>query len=106
MSHASEDELTVMDAAALVKRSPETVRRWVWSGRLKARKSGKRLMVLRSDLEVVAGPTGATSLSRREWAKLAEKALRSETGPYRSAADLVIEDRRRRAEEVAGHRGG
>ncbi len=40
----AEDLLDVRRAAALAGRHPETVRRWVWSGRLAARRQGNRLL--------------------------------------------------------------
>jgi excisionase family DNA binding protein len=99
---ADDNELDVKTAARISGRTAETIRRWVWSGRLPARKSGNRLMVKRADVEHLAGDTGGT-LSLAEWLLLAEQELRRHKGPYRSAADLVVEDRRRRLDEVLGH---
>lgn len=91
-------ELHVREAARLAGRSPETVRRWIWSGRLSARKQGNRLLVARGDLEaLVSGPTPPTL---REWLDRMETKMRRQTA--RSAgppgANLVIEDRRWRSE--------
>ncbi len=99
MAQPAQDELTILHAAALVHRSPETVRRWVWAGRLKARKSGKRLLVPRLDLEALAG-VGQRNMSLREWGKLAEEVLRRPKRGGRSAADLVLADRRERSGEL------
>ncbi|HSP10183.1 MAG TPA: helix-turn-helix domain-containing protein [Candidatus Dormibacteraeota bacterium] len=99
---ADDSELDVKTAARISGRTAETIRRWVWSGRLPARKSGNRLLVKRADVEHIAG--GSQTLSLGEWLAMAEHELRRHRGPYRSAADLVIEERRRRADEVAGHR--
>jgi hypothetical protein len=98
------DDLDVKAAARLAGRTTETIRRWVWSGRLSARKRGSRLVVSRGDLEALAG-VGKEPLSLREWAAMAESAMRTRRGRGASAADLVIEERRRRLEGVAGHRG-
>jgi hypothetical protein len=94
------DELDVKGAAQVAGRTAETIRRWVWSGRLAARKRGNRLMVARGDVEALAGAGGGPALSLSEWAKLAEAALRGRHGPYESATDLVIEERQRRLEGV------
>jgi hypothetical protein len=99
------DELDIKAAARVAGRTAETIRRWVWSGRLSARKRGNRLVVARGDVEALAGGGERLQLSLAEWAKLAKAALRGRRGPYKSAADLVIEERRRRLEEVGGHRG-
>jgi len=99
------DEVDVKTAAQVAGRTAETIRRWVWSGRLSARKRGNRLVVARRDVEALAGGGERRPLSLVEWTRLAEAAMRSRRGPHASAADLVIEERRRRLEEVDGHRG-
>ncbi|HVS04633.1 MAG TPA: helix-turn-helix domain-containing protein [Candidatus Dormibacteraeota bacterium] len=81
----------------LTGRSTETVRRWVWAGKLRARKSGKRLLVLRGDLEALAG-SDRKILSLREWQAIAKRALRRPT-VGRSASDLVLDDRKDRSRE-------
>jgi helix-turn-helix protein len=98
------DELDVKAAARVAGRTAETIRRWVWSGRLPARKRGNRLVVARRDVEALAGGRERRPLSLVEWTRLTEAAMRSWRGPHKSAADLVIEERRRRLEEVDAHR--
>ncbi len=45
------DELiTVREAARIVGRTAETVRRWIWDGKLQAQKMGNQLFVRRADL--------------------------------------------------------
>ena len=98
--------LEVRRAAALVGRHPETVRRWVWSGRLAARRSGHRLLVARDDLEALARHEGFVP-TLAEWADRVG-ALRGRPGrggSGGSAADLVIEDRAGRSGEGAAHAG-
>jgi excisionase family DNA binding protein len=88
--------LTVRDAADEVGRTPETIRRWVWSGRLPASKRGNRLTVARDDLERVAGRAPRSDLAA--WAdQVAAQRAREEQAEARSAADLVLADRRRRS---------
>ncbi|TMD41021.1 MAG: helix-turn-helix domain-containing protein [Chloroflexi bacterium] len=105
MKPSPADELDVKAAARVAGRTTETIRRWVWSGRLPARKRGNRLVMARKDVEALAGATERRPLSLAEWARLAERALRGRRGPRASASDLVIEERRRRLEEVGAHRG-
>ena len=95
------DEVDVAAAAAIAGRSTETVRRWVWSGRLRAHKRGKKLLIARSDLEQLLGSTGARSKpSLAEWLAALEKSgLKSGAGA-RTAADLVLEDRRTRSHNI------
>src|SRR2546425_11010260 len=101
MHRSAVDDLDVAAAAALAGRSAETVRRWVWSGRLRAHKRGKKLLIARSDLEQLLGSTGARSKpSLAEWLAVLQKSgLKSGAGA-RSAADLVLEDRRTRSQNV------
>jgi excisionase family DNA binding protein len=47
------DELTVREAARRARRGEETIRRWIWSGRLPARKLGNVYYIHHTDLEVV-----------------------------------------------------
>jgi excisionase family DNA binding protein len=49
--------LTVPQAARRVRKDPETVRRWIRSGKLRARKVGTQHVIDEDDLaEFVAGP--------------------------------------------------
>jgi len=92
---ADDELIEVGRAAVLVGRHPETVRRWVWSGRLSAQRSGRRLLVARREVEAIAGSDTASTL--REWAdrvRAARSSAGAASGP--SAAELVIEDRRHR----------
>lgn len=55
-------EVTVQEAARLVHRSPETIRRWIWSGKLPAIKRGNKYYVDVIQLEEVA-----VELDTRTW---------------------------------------
>lgn len=46
--------LTVPEAARRVNRKPETVRRWIREGKLRARKVGTQHVIEEQDLEVAA----------------------------------------------------
>jgi hypothetical protein len=105
VNKSSGDELDVTAAARLTGRTAETIRRWVWSGRLSARKRGNRLVMARRDVEALARDGERQTLSLAEWARLAEATMRGRRGPRESAADLVIDERRRRLDEVGGRAG-
>jgi excisionase family DNA binding protein len=47
--------LTVPEAARRTKRDPETVRRWIRSGRLKATRIGTQHLIDEEDLALLAG---------------------------------------------------
>lgn len=50
--------LTVPEAAARLGVNAETVRRWIWSGRLRARKVGTQHVIEEADLEAAAPRAG------------------------------------------------
>lgn len=47
--------LTVPDAAARVNRNPETIRRWIRSGRLRAQRVGTQHIIEERDLDDAIG---------------------------------------------------
>lgn len=92
------DQVDVLEAASLTGRSAETIRRWVWSGRLRADKRGNKILIARRDLEAVVGPSGlrsATSLA--DWLKGLEQSGLKKEATEASVSDLVLDDRRSRS---------
>ena len=100
----TQQEITVREAARRAHRSEETIRRWIWSGRLPARKRGNsyRIDIAQLDrIAVVYDPPGADRAATGDelgaWLDdldLWKQGLRVTGGA--SAADLVIEDRHAR----------
>lgn len=82
--------LAVREAAEYAGRTAETVRRWIWSGRLRARRQGNRLLVARRDLDVLLQAPAGSPLTLREWAAQLPR------GEGSSAAELVLADRAER----------
>ena len=98
MSPTGSGELDVIAAAAVAGRSTETVRRWVWSGRLRAHKRGNKLVIARSDLDRLLGSSGiSTGRSLGSWIAEVEKSGLKHGARRESAADLVLADRRARS---------
>lgn len=89
--------LDVREVAQLARRTPETVRRWIWSGRLPARRHGNKLLVARDAIDdLTRGTASLVALTLTEWMEAVEAqrqagALGSTTGA--SAADVVLDDR-------------
>jgi len=87
----------VREAAQLARRTPETIRRWVWTGRLTATKEGNRLLLRRDDVNALATGDGVVDggdhavVSLAEWA--AHAARRRSGQPGVTASDLVQDDR-------------
>jgi len=101
MTKRAADELDVIAAASVAGRSAETVRRWVWSGRLRAHKRGNKLLIDRSDLErLITSSGGRKSLTLAEWLESVEQSALKSGATAQSAADLVLADRRARSEEL------
>lgn len=57
--------LTVPQAARLIGRDPETIRRWIRSGRLRAQKVGTQHVIEEADLDAVATPPSSLPLPER-----------------------------------------
>jgi excisionase family DNA binding protein len=102
-------EITVREAARRAHRSPETVRRWIWSGRLPAIKRGNTYyvdvvhlegLVVETDSFGYAGDTVQPGSLSTWLAELAQwrsgLAASGSSGAAETASDLVIEDRRAR----------
>ncbi len=54
--------MTVPEAARKVGRDPETIRRWIRSGRLRARKVGTQHVIEEADLESLIEEGNATTV--------------------------------------------
>ncbi len=61
--------LTVPEAARRTGRNPETIRRWIRSGRLRARKIGTQHVLEERDLEMAVAPTRSLPLPK-EWRRM------------------------------------
>jgi excisionase family DNA binding protein len=48
-------DLSVPEAARRASRSPETIRRWIWSGRLPSRRVGNQHVLASDDVDAVIG---------------------------------------------------
>jgi excisionase family DNA binding protein len=97
-------ELTVREAARRVHRAEETIRRWIWAGKLPARKLGKGYQIHERDLDAVAASVpaprepGDSEFNLAEWVA-AVKAWRAgnDVLTHGGAGQLVIEDRAERS---------
>lgn len=80
--------LTVPQAADRVGRDPETVRRWIRAGKLRAQKIGTQHMIDEDDLDQVTGETGSLALPEEwrttwtgepqpDWVRLIQRSRRS-----------------------------
>jgi len=98
--------ISVQEAATLASRTPETVRRWVWSGRLEARRQGRRLMVARDDVLRISGKpvSSGQALTLQEWATQSRRSRTAAHGGATTASDLVLADREARS--AGGGDGG
>jgi excisionase family DNA binding protein len=97
MEAMAEGLIDIRQAAELTGRHPETIRRWVWSGRLQAERRGRQLLVAEADVRALAGGSD-DAISLADWARMARAVRTHATGPTRrTAADLVLADRARRS---------
>ena len=98
-------EITVREAAQRAHRSEETIRRWIWSGRLPAHKHGNSYRIDVAHLDRVAvvydpaddGHAAGRSESLCAWLDDLDRWKQGlSVAAGASAADLVIEDRHAR----------
>lgn len=89
--------LDLRETARLAGRTPETVRRWIWSGRLAARRHGNKLLVTREAVNELMHGAPAAKRSLTDWAATVDEHRRTGALGQRklsaSAADLVLDDR-------------
>ena len=89
--------LDVREAARVAGRTPETVRRWIWTGRLTARRHGTKLLVARQAIDELLRGDSAAPMSLADWAKRVDERRRAgvlgDRSEGASAADLVLSDR-------------
>lgn len=94
--------LTIRQVAKRVGRTEETVRRWIWSGRLPATKRGNLLYVDEGDIPATtesgrsAPAQSVAAVSLADWGKRVEAWRATTPIGTGTAADLVIEDRHSR----------
>lgn len=60
--------LTVMEAAKMARRDPETIRRWIRSGKLRSRRLGAQYIIDEDDLAEFLGGSSSLALPKR-WRK-------------------------------------
>jgi excisionase family DNA binding protein len=102
--------LTVPEAARRAGRSPETIRRWIWSGRLPSEKVGNQHLVDAEALDSIVTPSRPPRALDREplpavggewgdWLRRLETfhgELRRKGLRFPPSADLLAESRSRR----------
>jgi excisionase family DNA binding protein len=97
----TEKLVSVREAAKESERNMETVRRWIWAGRLPAQKLGNQLFIKKSDLRTFLN---GLSINRRgsrdklesiERAEALQKRIRARTGTDFDISALIKESRQR-----------
>jgi excisionase family DNA binding protein len=104
----SEDYVTVVEAATLLKVSQSTIWRWIGEGELPAYRLGQRRVWLRkSDLARLISPIGERLEVRRQETSDAEQKSREPlTAEERGRGIAAIEQARRLQESILANRGG
>ena len=93
-----EELISVREAAKESSRGMETVRRWIWSGKLPAQKLGNQLFIRKSDLETFLKNTNKQKGDRAtfiERAAALRKRIRARTGMEFDISALIEESRQR-----------
>jgi excisionase family DNA binding protein len=92
MAVRTEDKLiSVREAAIECGRNVETVRRWIWSGKLPAQKLGNQLFIKRSDLQASRLNDKVAKQKTSNWPKLIKevRVLREEIRKHAGNFDIT-----------------
>jgi excisionase family DNA binding protein len=98
--------VSVREAARQCGRNPETIRRWVWSGKLPAEKLGNQLFIKRSDLVNYCRETTIQKYQTGRKPDFLERAIalqeriRARGGKPIDAAELIRKMREERMNEL------
>lgn len=93
-----EEFVTVREAANKSGRNMETVRRWIWSGKLPAQKLGNQLFIRRSDWEILMTDVNKQKYARFKFIERAttlQERIRARTGTNFDISALIEESRQR-----------
>jgi len=92
---ADDERLSVREAAQQCGKNAETIRRWIWSGKLPAEKMGNQLFIKRGDLKALCGRDNEYARVE-DWlrrARTLRENIRKRTGTEFDSAELVRESR-------------
>jgi len=96
-----EEIISVRDVAKECRRNMETVRRWIWAGKLPAEKLGNQLFIRRSDLTAfcrklnISKRESVTKSDFLQRALLLQSRIRDRTGAGFDIPALIKESRER-----------
>jgi len=94
--------VTVREAAKESGRNMETVRRWIWAGKLPAQKLGNQLFIKRSDWENFLSDTNKLKEDRFKFIERAvalQERIRAKTGMEFDVSALIEESRQKHIHE-------
>lgn len=97
-----EELVSVREASRESGRNTETVRRWIWSGKLPAQKLGNQLFIKRSALETFLKDANKQKGDRFRFIERAvalQERIRAKTGVEFDVSALVEESRQRHIHE-------
>lgn len=98
----AEELVTVREVSKESGRNMETVRRWIWAGKLPAQKLGNQLFIKRSDFEIFLKNTNKQKGDRFRFIERAvalQERIRAKTGVEFDVSALIEESRQRHIHE-------
>ncbi len=105
-ARTKEELISVREAARMCSRNMETIRRWIWGGKLPAQKLGNQLFIKRSDLAGFCRETATKRYQAEKKVDFLERAiafrnkLKARGYPEIDAAALVRKSREGRMREL------
>jgi excisionase family DNA binding protein len=97
-----EKKVTVREAALACGRNAETIRRWIWSGKLPAEKMGNQLYIKQSDLDFACSKKPELKPDE-EWlirAQALQEKMRARGVKPIDSGELICEMREERMNEL------
>ena len=97
------EKITVRQAAKECGRNPETIRRWIWSGKLAAEKTGNQLFIKKTELDSVCQNKPVSKY--RDMTEFIERAAKlrekiRKTGKVFDTVAIIEEMRKERDDEI------
>ena len=103
---ATEELISVREAARMCSRNMETIRRWIWGGKLPAQKLGNQLFIKRSDLAGFCRETATKPYQAKKKIDFLERAIelrnqiKARTGTEFDVETIIREMREERDSEL------
>lgn len=98
--------ISVKEAAKICSRNTETIRRWIWNGKLPAEKLGNQLFIKKRDLDIYCRETAIEPYRSTKKQDFLERAIalqnriKARGGELTNSAEIIRKMREERIDEL------